>query len=196
LESTPGTRFTYSTLTTHILADIITRTVAPEARTPMAKRQAVRRFIETQLSGPAAMPTLVCEFDAAGTLLGGSFCHASLRDWGAFGQLYLNEGEVAGRQVVAKAWLQFVTSPAATDGGYGGHFWLNHPRPAGREDALFPDAGPADAFGAVGHLGQYVVIVPSRKLVVVRLGHTPDTRRHFLRSALGTLVNSFAEQAP
>jgi CubicO group peptidase (beta-lactamase class C family) len=98
--------------------------------------------------------------------------------------------------VVAEDWLRFVKTPAATDGGYGGHFWLNLPRPAGREDALFPKAGPADAFGAVGHLGQYVVVVPSRQLVVVRLGHTPDARRGVLREALGVLVGGFAAASP
>lgn len=192
----PGTTFTYSTLTTQILSDILTRTLAPEAATPAARREAVRRFMEARLIGPAALPTLVCEFDAAGTLLGGSFCHASLRDWGAFGQLWLDGGRVAGRQVVAPEWIDFVRTPAPTDPGYGGHFWLNRPRPKGREDALFPAAGPPDAFGAAGHLGQYVVIVPSRQLVVVRLGNTPDPRRDKLRAALGVLVNSFAEQAP
>ena len=195
LEARPGTRFTYSTLTSHILSDILGRTLAPEttnqAANPTARRQVVRGFLESRLIGPAAMPTLICEFDAAGTMLGGSFCHASLRDWGAFGQLYLDKGRVAGRQVVAPEWIDFVQTPALTDGGYGGHFWLNRPRPQGREDALFPAAGPADAYGAVGHLGQYVVIVPSRQLVVVRLGHTPDARRSSLRTALGVLVNSF-----
>jgi len=194
LEETPGTLFKYSTLTTHILSDIMGRTLAPDAA-PEAKRKAVRQFLEARLIAPAAMPTLVCEFDMAGTLLGGSFCHASLRDWGAFGQLYLDDGRVAGRQVVSRDWIRFVRTPAATDGGYGGHFWLNLPRAEGREDVLFPSAGPRDAYGAVGHLGQYLLIVPSRQLVVVRLGNTPDTRRAGLRTALVRLVNSFPELA-
>jgi CubicO group peptidase (beta-lactamase class C family) len=131
---------------------------------------------------------LLCEFDGAATMLGGSFCHASLRDWGAFGQMYLDSGRVAGRQVVSPGWVDFVRTPAQTDGGFGGHFWVNRPRPEGREDALFPKAGPADAFGAVGHLGQFVVIVPSKQLVVVRLGNTPDGRLQPVRDGLAALV--------
>lgn len=190
LASRPGTKYQYSTLTTHILADIAVRTLAPTAKTPAERRAAMRRFIIDRISGPAGMPSLLCEFDPAGTLLGGSLCHASARDWANFGQLYLDNGMVAGRQVVAPDWVRFVRTPAAVDGGYGGHFWLNRPRPAGSEAALFPAAGPPDAYAAIGHLGQYVIIVPSRRLVVVRLGKTQDDRLAPLRTALGRLVNS------
>jgi CubicO group peptidase (beta-lactamase class C family) len=196
LAATPGTVFEYSTLTSVILADIVGRTVAPEARTPDARRRAMRAFLQARLIGPAAMPTLVCEFDAAGTMLGGSFCHASLRDWGAFGQMYLDGGRVAGREVVAPEWVEFVRTPSKTDGGYGGHFWVNRPRPEGREDALFPEAGPADAFGAVGHLGQFVVIVPSKQLVVVRVGNTPDGRLQPVRDGLAALVAAVSAAEP
>jgi CubicO group peptidase (beta-lactamase class C family) len=195
LVATPGTVFTYSTLTSVILADIVGRTVAPGARTAGERRRAMRDFLQARLAGPAAMPTLLCEFDAAGTMLGGSFCHASLRDWGAFGQLYLDGGRVAGRQVVSRKWVDFVRTPAKTDGGYGGHFWVNRPRPKGREDALFPQAGPADAYGAVGHLGQFVVIVPSKQLVVVRVGNTPEARLQPVRDALAALVAAVGDAA-
>jgi CubicO group peptidase (beta-lactamase class C family) len=196
LQHAPGSTYNYSTLTSIILADMISRTIAPDAKTPDAKRRAMRAFLQSRLIGPAAMPTLICEFDAAGTMLGGSFCHASLRDWGAFGQLYLNGGTVAGREVVRPDWVSFVRTPSATDGGYGGHFWLNRPRPEGRPPALFPQSGPADAFGAVGHLGQYVVVVPSKSLVIVRLGNTPDPQLQPVRNALGALVNALPDMAP
>lgn len=190
----PGTVFEYSTLTTHILSDIVTRTIAPQASTAAARRSAMNAFLKARLSGPAAMPTLICEYDPKGTMLGGSLCHASLRDWGAFGQLYLQNGVVAGRQVVRPDWVQFVRAPSPANAGYGGQFWLNRPVPKGRESALFADQGPADAYAAVGHLGQYVVIVPSRNLVVVRLGFTPDPDRAPVKAALGRLVNSFPDR--
>jgi CubicO group peptidase (beta-lactamase class C family) len=193
LQHKPGSHFEYSTLTTHILADIITRTVAPEARTAAERRRAVKTFIDTRLAGPAAMPTLLCEFDPRGILLGGSFCHASLRDWAAFGQLYLDNGRVAGREVVRPDWVAFVRTPSPAFPGYGGHFWLNLPVPRGRESALFADQGPPDAYAAIGHLGQYVIIVPSKRLVVVRLGFTPDPERAPLKAGLGRLVNSLPD---
>ncbi len=195
LGAKPGTVFQYSTLTTHILADIAVRTLAPTAKTPAERRAAMRRFIIDRISGPAGMPSLLCEYDPAGTLLGGSLCHASARDWANFGQMYLDNGMVAGRQVVAPDWVAFVRTPAPTNPGYGGQFWLNRLRPAGKEPALFPEMGPPDAYAAIGHLGQYVVIVPSKRLVVVRLGKTQDDVLGPVRPALGRLVNSFATVA-
>ena len=185
----PGTVFQYSTLTTHILADIAVRTLAPGAVTPAARRSAMRDFIMQRLSGPAAMPSLLCEYDPGGTLLGGSLCHASARDWANFGQMYLDGGVVAAAQVVRPEWIGFVRTPAPTNPGYGGHFWLNRARPVGGEAALFPEMGPADAYAAIGHLGQYIIIVPSKRLVVVRLGKTQDDRLGPVRAALGRLVN-------
>ncbi|KPF78290.1 hypothetical protein IP88_04445 [alpha proteobacterium AAP81b] len=196
LASPPGTKFQYSTLTTHILADIVGRTIAPDATTPAAKRAAMRAFITGRLSGPADMPSLLCEYDPQGTLLGGSFCHASARDWANFGQLYLDNGVVAARQVVSPAWVAFVRTPAPTNPGYGGQFWLNRPRPASGKTSLFADQGPPDAYAAIGHLGQYVVIVPSKRLVVVRLGKTQDGGLDAVRAALGRLVNSFPAAGP
>lgn len=193
----PGTHWQYSTLTTHILADIVSRTIAPEARTADQKRRAMRAFITERLAGPAAMPSLLCEFDAAGNLLGGSLCHATARDWANFGLLYLGNGLVAGREVVSPSWVNFVRTPAPHNPGYGGQFWLNRPQPKGEPTALFAEQGPPDAYAAIGHLGQYVVIVPSKGLVVVRLGKTQDDVLDPVKAAVGRLVNSFpAKVAP
>ena len=191
LEAAPGANYEYSTATSVILADIVQRTIAPAAKTPQARRAAMRDHMQRRLIRPAGMTSLVCEFDAAGTMLGGSLCHATARDWARFGQMYLDGGRVDGRQVVPTGWIGFVRTPAATDGGYGGHFWLNRPRPGGSDAALFPAMGPADAYAAIGHLGQYVVIVPSKRLVVVRLGKTQDEALAPVRAAVGRLVNSF-----
>ena len=156
----------------------------------------MRDFITTRLAGPAAMPSLLCEYDPQGHLLGGSFCHASARDWSNFGQLYLNKGIVAGREVVSPAWVAFVQTPAPTNAGYGGQFWLNRVPTKPHETALFADQGPADAYAAIGHLGQYVIIVPSKNLVVVRLGKTQDDVLKPVKVALGRLVNAMPNTVP
>ena len=104
-----------------------------------------------------------------------------------------SEGVLAKRR--SAATLVSSLTPALTNAGYGGHFWLNRPKPNG-ESGLFADQGPADAYSANGHLGQYVIIVPSKRLVVVRLGKTQDDRRQPVKTALGRLVNSFPAVAP
>ena len=195
LEAAPGTRYEYSTQTSVILAAIVQRTIAPVAKTPEARRAAMRAFLVERLAKPVGMSSLICEFDAAGTMLGGSLCHASARDWARFGQLYLDNGAANGVQIVPREWVAFVRTPSTTDGGYGGQFWLNHPRPAGSNPALFPAQGPADLYAAIGHLGQYVLIAPSKRLVVVRLGKTQDDVLPPVRTALGRLVNSYPDAA-
>lgn len=196
LATKPGSTYEYSTLTTHILADIAQRTIAPAADTPEAKRRATRAFINARLAGPAGMPSLVCEYDPAGTLLGGSLCHATARDWANFGQLWLDRGVVAGRQVIPAGWVRFALTPSPANGSYGGHIWLNRPSKPGERPGLMQGLGPADAFAAQGHLGQFVIGVPSKRLVVVRLGFTPDDRRPALATGLGRLVEGWPAPPP
>jgi CubicO group peptidase (beta-lactamase class C family) len=65
--------------------------------------------------------------------------------------------------------------------------WLN--RPSGNQrDELFAEQGPKDAFGLVGHLGQYVIVVPSKGLTIVRLGKSDGPQRPALVKALGEIV--------
>lgn len=189
----PGTHYQYSTLTTVILDAIVVQTIAPGATTPAARRVAMQAYLHDHLIVPAGMASLVCEYDAAGTMLGGSFCHATARDWAKFGQMYLDGGVVAGQQVVPPMWIKFVTTEAPTNPTYGGQFWLNHARSTEGRPALFPDQGPPDLFSAIGHLGQYVMVAPSKHLVVVRLGKTPDNERGDLVPTLGKLVNAFPD---
>lgn len=189
LSAKPGSDYEYSSQTSVILAGIVQRTIAPGVTAPAARRKAMRDFMVARLGG--VMPSLICEYDARGTMIGGSLCHATARDWARFGQMYLNGGKFAGRQLVSPAWVEFVRTPAPTHPGYGGHFWLNRARPGGKSTALFPDQGPPDTYSPIGHLGQFVTITPSKRLVVVRLGKTQDDRLGPVRVALGRLVNAY-----
>ncbi|MFZ4382193.1 MAG: serine hydrolase, partial [Sandarakinorhabdus sp.] len=195
-EVPPGSRFQYNTLTTHILARIVADAVAPGAKSADERRRAVRNFINQRLSAPAGMNSLLCEYDPQGNLYGGSLCHATARDWAAFGQMYLDGGVVAGVAVVRPDWVRFVTTSSPTNAGYGGQFWLNRKQSSGKDDALFWQKGPADAYAAIGHLGQYVIVVPSKRLVIVRLGKTQDDVLQPVRDGLARLVNGFPATTP
>ncbi len=190
LADAPGSKFTYSSLTTIILSDIAVHAIAPAAHTPAERRAAMRAYLKANLVDPV-MPSLICEFDAAGTMIGGSFCHATARDWARFGQLYLDGGVAGGRQVVPAAWVALVRTPSPANPSYAAHFWLNRSNPAAKHPALFPEQGPADTFSPVGHLGQFVTVTPSKHLVVVRLGKTQDDVLQPVKTALGQLVNSY-----
>ena len=186
LESEPGRKFQYSTPTGMILADIAARVLAPNGSA--AERQAtVAEFLRARLAVPLGMDSLVAEYDRAGTMMGGSMVWASARDWAKFGEFLRHKGSVAGAQIVPRGWIEFMTaaSPRARD--YGAMTWLNRDS-GGEREVLFPDQGPADLFAAVGHLGQYVLVSPSQKLVVVRLGKTDDEDRPALVDELAKIV--------
>ena len=111
------------------------------------------------------MHSAIIEPDASGTYIGSSFMYATARDWARFGQLYLQDGIWAGERILPEGWVSYsATETPHSDGQYGAHFWMDH------SDKSFPQ----DAYYADGYEGQYVVIIPSKQLVIVRLGCTQD----------------------
>jgi CubicO group peptidase (beta-lactamase class C family) len=182
----PGRVFTYSTPTGVILADIAARVLAPGAR-PDARRRAVDEFFASRISGPLGAPSFTPEYDAAGTLIGGSMIWATARDWARFGEMLRHKGSVAGAQLVPRAWVEFMLKPSPRARDYGAMTWLNRPS-GGKRDELFAAQGPKDAFGLVGHLGQYVIVVPSKDLTIVRLGKTDGPDRPALVDAIAQIA--------
>ena len=160
----PGTRWAYSSATTQLLARIIRDAVGgPEQTLAFAWRE---------LFNPLGMRNVTLEFDATGTLQGSSYMLASARDWARFGLLYLNDGMIGGRRILHEDWVD-LSAAATLDTDYAAGFWTNrseHENAKGRVRLGIP----RDAFFASGDLGQRVVIMPSQRLVVVRLGDSVD----------------------
>jgi CubicO group peptidase (beta-lactamase class C family) len=79
--------------------------------------------------------------------------------------LYLRGGLWQGQRLLSEDWIKFVRTPApatAQRGSqYGGHWWLV---PDNRNDV------PKDAYSTAGNRGQFVIVIPSRDLVIVRRG--------------------------
>jgi len=186
MEHEAGKVFTYSTPIGVILADIVARVLAPGAK-PDARRQAVAEFFESRVAGPLGAPSFTPEYDAAGTLIGGSMIWATARDWGKFGEMLRHKGAVNGAQLVPKAWVEFMTTPSPRAPDYGAMTWLNRPS-GGKRDELFASQGPKDAFALNGHLGQYVIVSPSQDLTIVRLGKTDGKDRPALMRALAKVA--------
>ncbi len=118
------------------------------------------------------MHSAVLETDARGNFIGSSFMWATARDWARFGQLYVDDGVWEGERILPQGWVAYSrrSAPVAPDRRYGAHFWLTIADAYRRGSPTFEL--PADAFHAVGHEGQFVTIIPSRRFVVVRLGLT------------------------
>jgi CubicO group peptidase (beta-lactamase class C family) len=174
LEHEPGAKWVYSTATSVILADLAARALAPGGDAE-ARRHAVSDYLRTRLFEPVGMRSMAPEFDAAGTMVGGSLIQGTARDWARFGEFLRNKGAVGGAQLVPRQWIEFMTTPSPRESQYGAQVWLNR-KPTTDKAELFPDQGPRDLFACSGHLGQYVMVSPSRHLVVVRLGMTPHDR--------------------
>jgi CubicO group peptidase (beta-lactamase class C family) len=133
--------------------------------------QAVSDFAHHEILDPLGMRHTTIEFDGVGTMMGANAVYASARDWARFGLLYLQDGAVGDRRILPEGWVRFSTTPTLGQ-GYGAGFWLN------TTNAAIPTWGfpwglpgaPSDAFMARGYLGQWLVVVPSAQLVVVRMG--------------------------
>ena len=186
LEAEPGRKFEYSSATSVILADLAARVLSP-APNPENRRQAVADYLRTRLFEPAGMKSMLPEFDASGTLIGGSLIHGTARDWAKFGEFLRNKGSVKGAQIIPRQWIEFMVTPSPREAQYGAQIWLNR-TPTNGDSSLFPERGPKDLFACIGHLGQYVMVSPSRGLTVVRLGKTQDDKLAPLVDGLADVV--------
>ncbi len=185
LREAPGSRFYYSSGNTNILSGIIRRTLGDAG---------YYRFPADSLFHLIGIRSMVLEPDASGSFVGSSYAFANARDWARFGLLYLQEGQWQGRQLLPKNWVHASRTPVpvAKRGEYGYQFWLNagvDGQPASRP---FPSL-PVDLFYADGYEGQFVFIIPSRELVLVRLGQSAygnfDTEA-FVNSFLNVLPDT------
>ncbi len=190
MEATAGEKFEYSTATTIILSDIITRTLT-NSSDPLVRRDVTLRFIRGRLLEPLGMDGTYPEFDPNGTFLGGSFIQATARDYAKFGEFLRHNGARKGAKHLPVSWVQFMKTSSENDPAYGGHLWLNKRRPEGRNQVLFPDNGPETIFAALGHLGQQIVVSPEQKLTVVRLGKTQDDVLAPMSAQIGRIMALF-----
>lgn len=165
LATPPGTAWSYHDGNYLILSQIIRNAVG-------GRPSDYLRFARDELFAPLGMRHVTIEFDASGTPEGSSQMMASARDWARFGQLYLDDGVVGGKRILPEGWVKYSAAP--TPGGfvgYGAGFWTNlgDSRGANYRSA---EGWPRDAFLAKGSIGQYVIIIPSQRLVIARFGRT------------------------
>jgi CubicO group peptidase (beta-lactamase class C family) len=121
---------------------------------------------------------MVPEFDASGTLIGGSLMHATARDWAKFGEFLRLKGRApAGEQLVPQRWVEAMVTPSPVRGNYGFQIWLNRKLPGTDDQPLFPDRAAKNVFSLIGHMGQYVIVSPGQKVTLVRLGHSDSKER-------------------
>ncbi len=190
-EAPPATRFFYNTAVYAITKRIVAA----------AAKRTLDEITRDWLTAPAGMTNTAwrqrpAAFADVGNPTGLVTCP---RDTATFGQIVLDGGKAAdGKRIVSEAGLKAMFARSATNPAYGRLWWLNggaytiRPQanriggqmtPRSPSDALgnrvpgpLIPAAPADLVAALGLLDRKLYVVPSQKLVVVRMGAAASDR--------------------
>ena len=172
----PGMEFNYSTGETNILSKII-KLKLEEAGLNYYD------FIQENLAKKIGLNDTIFEFDKSNTFIGGSSVFSNARDYAKFGYLYLRDGYWEDEQVISKQWIDASRKPVKHSYGmYSNKFWVVHP--------AFNHGLPKDTYYCAGFGGQYIIIIPSKDLVMVRLGETYIEDDNVMKN-LGNLASYF-----
>jgi CubicO group peptidase (beta-lactamase class C family) len=198
----PGTWWEYEQSPVTLLANVVERAVKP------AGYADVQDFAARELFGPVGIPagSWLWERDRAGHTEGWAHLHMRSPDWARLGHLVLHGGEWAGERIIASDYLDRALSPDAVNHAYGLLFWLNGgdtyvlPGVEGRDvgkGMLIADA-PIDTVLMAGNGEQRVYVIPSRDMVIVRLGENGswegDTRASVWTGRAGELDNELVRR--
>jgi CubicO group peptidase (beta-lactamase class C family) len=172
----PGEMWRYSSGDSIALAAVIRQ---------IYKGQDLRQVYAEKLYGPLGMKNWLWESDVAGTLSGGYYFFVSTRDLAKLGEIFLNQGKIGGHQIVDADFIQFMSTVPdsfvkhrvdyADRNISGAHLWINNP--TGTDMQKPWPVAPDDTVATLGHWGQFMIVIPSLKVIAVRTG---DTRDHSL----------------
>jgi len=153
----PGAFWDYENYDTLLAVDAMKRT--------LGKDETYRNFPRHALLDRIGMRNTLLSTDRFGDFILSSQVYTNARDLARFGLLYLQNGTWNGERLISEDWIEFVRTPAPatseTGNFYGGQWWLV---PDDRSDV------PKDAYSTAGNRGQYVIVVPSHDIVIVRRG--------------------------
>ena len=148
LEFNPGARFMYSTGLVHLMSAIITS----------RSGQDLYAWSYEKLFRPLGICPDIWGIDGDGNRTGGWYMYFTPKEMLTFGQLFLQDGEWEGKQLVPKEWVRESTTRRAgtLPGGdaYGYWWWRSQ-------------YGGYPAFSARGSGGQTIAVIPYLKMVVV-----------------------------
>lgn len=166
VQAPPGTRMLYSTGNTHLLSDILTRSTG----------KSTLQFARETLAQPLGFYLNGWTRDPNGVYFGGNNMELTPRQMLAFGEMYMNDGQANGRQVVPREWVETSLQPKVrsrrnTDRQYGYGWWM------------LDMAGVPTTY-AWGFGGQFILLAKDLDLVVVTTSSSEpgDTRRAHTRA--------------
>ena len=176
LVAAPGAEWVYSSGTTNI----VTRLLGNALGDATGSHVNIESFMRSRLFDAIGMKAEP-KYDAAGTFVGSSYVYATARDFAKFGLLYLRDGVCNGVRILPEGWVDHARAQHAFDEetglGYGAHWWT------------LP--GERNSLVAAGYEGQYIMVIPDRDLVVVRLGKTVAELRNSVVAELRVVIEQF-----
>lgn len=183
----PDTHWSYSSGTTNIISKII--------RDRFESHSEYLRFPRKALFNKIGMRSAQMEPDAGGTYVGSSFMYATARDWARFGLLYLYDGVWAGERILPEGWVDYSRkrTPTSEHGLYSAQFWNAATKKVGTPMSRYWPELPEDIYYASGFEGQQVVIIPSKDMVIVRLGLTAERAAWDLGAFIKGVLESIEE---
>lgn len=159
ISSTPGERFQYATINTHLFSAWLTK----------AAGMSTSAFADKHLFTPLGIENFFWVKDPQGINWGGTQLYLTPRDMARFGMLYLNKGRWGDGIVVPEKWVDesiFWRQSVDAHSGYGYWWWL------------IPDS---DGYVAAGWGGQRIGIFPSKDLVIVITASNQQHSRYLFR---------------
>lgn len=162
IEVKPGTRFRYANNDILLAVRSIRASLGDER---------YDQFPRAALFEPLGMRHTIAERDWRGNYVMSSQIWSTARDLARLGQFWLQDGVWAGKRLLPAGWMRYMTTPSGpqpeSGPGYGATMWLFGPK----------QGLPEGSYAAQGNRGQYVMVIPSRRLVIVRRGEDPGAAR-------------------
>ncbi|MBU8892653.1 MAG: beta-lactamase family protein [Bacteroidales bacterium] len=152
----PGTIWSYNSGESMLLSGIINITTG----------MSMLEFASENLLEPIGIVNLEWNSDSENHTIAGWGINATVHDYARFGYLYLNNGAWEGTQIISEEWINSSLTPFKNDIPFYGYLWWLTDETFSNSSVNLPD----DIFMAIGALGQYLVIVPSENLIIVRIG--------------------------
>ncbi len=184
----PGEKWYYSSGTTNILTKYLMDKLSAAGENPVD-------YIYNKLFYKLGMYSMEMEVDASGYFVGSSFSYATPRDWARFGMFYLEKGVWNGEQILPSDWVRYTRTPTEASDSlqYGAHFWMNAGLEEDKSDRKWKDL-PSDLYYPAGYQGQYVFIIPSMDLVIVRMGMYSDRDAWSTHDFLERMLTAFPQK--
>ena len=182
----PGERFVYGPSSFYVLGEVMKHKLAVRKQTPLD-------YLKQRILDPIGLRVADWVHDRAGNPHMPNGAHVTAREWLKFGRFLLDRGRWQGRQIVRGDLLRFDGS--TVNAGYGFSLWRNAPGgysssgrgassdPHGTGGWIYPDGLP-DLYMAAGAGGNRLYVIPSRHMLIVRLG---DSNRFSDARFLGLL---------